>query len=49
MRPNRQETADLVTITEGILNEKLHFFVAPITCTLSASGNYFRSVIMSYL
>ena len=25
MRPNLQETADLVTFTEEILNEKLHF------------------------
>ena len=27
MRPNLQETADLVTFTEEILNGKLHFFV----------------------
>ena len=26
MWPNPQETADLVTFTEEILNEKLHFF-----------------------
>ena len=26
MWPNTQETADLVTFTGGILNEKLHFF-----------------------
>ena len=26
MRPNLQETADLVTFTEEILNGKLHFF-----------------------
>ena len=25
MRPNLQETADLVTFTEEILNRKLHF------------------------
>ena len=25
MRPNPQETADLVTFTEEVLNEKLHF------------------------
>ena len=25
MRPTRQETADLVTFTEEILHEKLHF------------------------
>ena len=25
MWPNSQETADLVTVTEEILNEKLHF------------------------
>ena len=27
MWPNPQETVDLVTFTEEILNEKLHFFV----------------------
>ena len=27
MWPDTQETADLVTFTEGILNEKLQFFV----------------------
>ena len=27
MRPNPQETADLVSFTEEILNGKLHFFV----------------------
>ena len=27
MSPNPQETADLVTFTEEILNGKLHFFV----------------------
>ena len=27
MLPNPQETADLVTFTEEILNGKLHFFV----------------------
>ena len=27
MWPNPQETADLVTFTEEILNGKLHFFV----------------------
>ena len=27
MWPNPQETADLVTFTEEILNEKLHIFV----------------------
>ena len=26
MRPNPQETADLVTITEEVLNGKLHFW-----------------------
>ena len=25
MRPNRSETADLVTLTEEILNAKVHF------------------------
>ena len=28
MWPNPQETPDLVTFTEEILNEKLHFFCA---------------------
>ena len=27
MRPNRQETEDLVTFTEETLNEKFHFSV----------------------
>ena len=27
MRPNPQETADLITFTEEILNTELHFFV----------------------
>ena len=30
MRPNPQETADLVTFTEEILNEKLHFCAAKL-------------------
>ena len=31
MQPNRQETADLVTITERILNEKLVLLVHQVT------------------
>ena len=40
MRPNPQETADLVTFTEEIRNRKLRFFVF---CGPSSSGldNYF--------
>ena len=30
MSPNQQETADLVTFTEEILNEKLHFLCSDL-------------------
>ena len=32
MQPNPQETADLVTFTEEILNGKLHFLWSNIAC-----------------
>ena len=34
MWPNPQETAHLVTFTEEILNEKLHFFCSEIKGTV---------------
>ena len=34
MRPNPQETADLVTITEEILNGKLYFL-----CSVCSAGS----------
>ena len=34
MWPNPQETADLVTFTEEILNEKLHFCAVVISCEI---------------
>ena len=41
MRPNLQETADLVTFTEEIFNEKLFFFAVTGTflCSLKISEN----------
>ena len=37
MRPNPQETTDLVTLTEEMLNGKLHFLCSMNhpTCTIS--------------
>ena len=32
MWPNPQETVDLVTVTEEILNEKLHFCAVLVPC-----------------
>ena len=32
MSPNPEETADLVTFTEEILNEELYFFVWSVGC-----------------
>ena len=37
MSPNSQETADLVTLTEEILNGKLHFRIGPVDKQLSTS------------
>ena len=39
MRPNPQETADLVAFTEEILNEKLHFL-----CSEQASKHALKNI-----
>ena len=49
MWPNPQETADLVTFTEEILNRKLHFFVQwySLTCfdpVMKGSGSAHSSI-----
>ena len=50
MWPNPQETADLVTFTEEILNGKLHFLCSK-TWTLDNSEftKYFRTVECNFL
>ena len=44
MRPNRQETADLVTFTEEILNGKLHFLCSVSSASLSGA-EFFQFVL----
>ena len=39
MQPNLQETADLVTVTEEILNGKFHFLCSAITTKLTKIVN----------
>ena len=40
-RKTRQETADLVTFTEDILNEKLHFLCSvPLDCCQSMIARF---------
>ena len=39
MRPNLQETADLITITGEILNGKL-FFLCVVSCNVLIFGDY---------
>ena len=38
MRPNTQETADLVTFSEEILNEKLHFLCSGVCSAVGPRG-----------
>ena len=42
MRPNPQETPDLDTLTEEILNEKLHYFVQCWNTLLGSAPNLVR-------
>ena len=42
MWPTPQESADLTTFTEEILNERLHFFFA-VKCELNVSTPYISS------
>ena len=43
MSPNPQETADLVTFTEEILNGKLRFFCA-VSCNLQSRTKLMKPV-----
>ena len=45
MRPNPQETADLVTFTEQILNGKLHFLCSAIDGKLFSSMNKLQEIL----
>ena len=48
MWPNPQETADLVTFTEEILNGKLHFLCSeyPLKVTLRETSNSGKSNLL---
>ena len=51
MRPDPQETADLVTFTEEILNGNLHFLCSASIC-LTSSGmwiNYFTDFTKKHI
>ena len=50
MWPNPQETADLVTFTEEILNGKLHFLCIPPSIRYKDYENYWINIfLLDYL
>ena len=46
MWPNSQETADLVTFTGEIVNEKLHFFAVRDTTVSKMAGIYCLFILL---
>ena len=47
MWPNLQETADLVTFIEEILNAKLHFLYS-VSCDYFPGANYLKELLNSF-